>query len=134
MARHGKPDLTVTLHSIMFLLIPKLPNNFGSIRFLFTFHNVSINTKAWWQKYPNANIFTFHNVSINTIIWGCNYFDYPTLHSIMFLLIPVPNRSICPVGTFTFHNVSINTTKISLCRLSSFLFTFHNVSINTRCF
>ena len=61
------PQRLFSLHSIMFLLIPKLPNNFGSIRFLFTFHNVSINTKAWWQKYPNANIFTFHNVSINTI-------------------------------------------------------------------
>ena len=105
--------LYATLHSTMFLLI--LPDRY--IRpdniIVFTFHNVSINTKS------------VANLSANR----------SALHSTMFLLIPILSFYCKSVsGNFTFHNVSINTETLSRIICVSNSFTFHNVSINTAYF
>ena len=62
----------LTLHSTMFLLIPKTSGN---------------------RKIPMI-IFTFHNVSINTCLHGESEDDNRTLHSTMFLLIPAANNAL----------------------------------------
>ena len=54
-----------------------------------------------------------------------------TLHSTMFLLIPVAIKDNDVTNFFTFHNVSINTICCSVNSVSLIIFTFHNVSINT---
>ena len=76
----------------------------------FTFHNVSINTKDLRTRPGNKDFFTFHNVSINTEAIYNNLEKELTLHSTMFLLIPIRHRGINSLMfVFTFHNVSINT-------------------------
>ena len=55
-----------TLHSTMFLLIQRNKLE-SSVDFLFTFHNVSINTKYAEGTLQSGKVFTFHNVSINTV-------------------------------------------------------------------
>ena len=54
------------LHSIMFLLIPRLLTLSQTAISIFTFHNVSINTIQEMKAKIEAFPFTFHNVSINT--------------------------------------------------------------------
>ncbi len=80
------------------------------------------------------SFFTFHNVSINTGRSTDSWTSQCSLHSTMFLLIPVAwNILLQRKRYFTFHNVSINTI-IKLRMEHSFQdFTFHNVSINTHC-
>ena len=54
------------LHSIMYLLILPTVRKSALYFFLFTFHNVSINSGAIDIKFYVPKIFTFHNVSINS--------------------------------------------------------------------
>ena len=72
----------------MFLLIRKWRKN-GQLLWIFTFHNVSINTNKPGIIDMGFFIFTFHDVSINTH------------HT-------ASDRGYIPV--FTFHDVSINTS------------------------
>ena len=61
----------------------------------FTFHDVSINTIRVCIAEFNKLIFTFHDVSINTnLTEQFLSFYYQTLHSTMFLLIPVVYSSL----------------------------------------
>ena len=80
------------------------------------------------------DLFTFHNVSINTDFLHKLSVSFASLHSTMFLLIQITNfhSAICTI-IFTFHNVSINTAAPRLVRSPEDCFTFHNVSINTPC-
>ena len=76
---------------------------------LFTFHDVSINTKLQDPLPEPLKIFTFHDVSINTESEKDMIEDIPTLHSTMFLLIPFTEFPFDVLPFFTFHDVSINT-------------------------
>ncbi len=81
---------------------------------------------------PYPEIFTFHNVSINSKIKETGNLTYVDLHSTMFLLIHFlqayePNAR----PPFTFHNVSINSMQELYNDMSFIIFTFHNVSINS---
>ena len=124
-------NCAIALHSTMFLLIRRWPWNCRSVRNSFTFHNVSINTdhqvfyllRSYTFTFHNVSIntfyivknlfaqrsFTFHNVSINTRIKFSITGPKTTLHSTMFLLIPIAEYSVTSAIIFTFHNVSINT-------------------------
>ena len=101
------------LHSTMFLLILDCLMALSDGSFLFTFHNVSINTCTDLLLPVWKSSFTFHNVSINTEtrkqkLRRC----YSHLHSTMFLLIQtVRFFPMCHLKRFTFHNVSINTIR-----------------------
>ena len=103
--------INVTLHSTMFLLIPEgLQTATASLQ-IFTFHDVSINTRQRILRSSVVITFTFHDVSINTKnILGESTFKH----------------------NFTFHDVSINTFFL-FCKdwRNSSNFTFHDVSINT---
>ena len=145
----------VPLHSTMFLLIPSNPTTIPSIKYAFTFHNVSINTDGLTAGTYNVTLFTFHNVSINTMKLSWMNILIWSLHSTMFLLIRDCSRGLNRrTQDFTFHNVSINTgsrnnSSDSWATLHSTMFllipklkapkgqynsffTYHNVSINTR--
>ena len=76
------------LHSIMYLLIQitRFINIHGF--FLFTFHNVSINSGDEGPCERHQKKFTFHNVSINSAQLAQCCCDNKHLHSIMYLLIP----------------------------------------------
>ena len=144
----------MSLHSIMFLLIPALDTfltaevaSLHSIMFLlillpagsstcpvpsFTFHYVSINTKSSASPIAKLKFFTFHYVSINT---RCNIIMksvFTTLHSIMFLLIP---GLVCATLKNKKALHSIMFLLILAYRLTQYEqeinFTFHYVSINT---
>ena len=71
----------------MYLLIPA-HRGWSVVAFVFTFHNVSINSLSVLPAAGGSYVFTFHNVSINS-------------------------RTVTSwtdvVNTFTFHNVSINS-------------------------
>ena len=82
-----------------------------TVNSLFTFHNVSINSKDSSHDLIMKYVFTFHNVSINSDI--CFY----RLHTNIF--------------AFTFHNVSINSDSEQEVWDGNRKFTFHNVSINS---
>ena len=73
----------------MFLLIQEIINYEHEVDSNFTFHNVSINTEPVRIPVHERLYFTFHNVSINTESVKISFKDFHTLHSIMFLLIPV---------------------------------------------
>ena len=75
-----------TLHSTMFLLILTETYQKGGL-FIFTFHNVSINTNGINTNIMQTGFFTFHNVSINTDYSERGRKRDSTLHSTMFLLI-----------------------------------------------
>ena len=60
----------------------------------FTFHDVSINTLFFQALFDFRNIFTFHDVSINTYMVINAKDSLITLHSTMFLLIPVVYLSL----------------------------------------
>ena len=98
---------SATLHSTMFLLIQKT----GSATITATY------------------LFTFHDVSINTLLLPLLQFQ--TLHSTMFLLIPLEYKTLAPSSVFTFHDVSINTALSAGAGGGVCFFTFHDVSINT---
>ena len=100
-------------------------------RNIFTFHNVSINTEQGLLVRLPCKVFTFHNVSINTPSKLSLILADTSLHSTMFLLIPVQNVFKAYHVIFTFHNVSINTYSVSYYYHLPSTFTFHNVSINT---
>ena len=74
----------------MFLLIQGIRPDSDASMYIFTFHNVSINTAAHDVDKMLMTLFTFHNVSINTEIMELRHLD---------------------MKDFTFHNVSINTKK-----------------------
>ena len=76
---------------------------------VFTFHNVSINTRGTQHLCRCIGIFTFHNVSINTNLKPYSILPGPYLHSTMFLLILEMGVMELQTPIFTFHNVSINT-------------------------
>ena len=61
---------------------------------VFTFHNVSINTRSFTLKSLNIIVFTFHNVSINTENTSLPEQPDKALHSTMFLLIPAVYSSL----------------------------------------
>ena len=77
-----------SLHSTMFLLIRCLISSLNFLRWVFTFHDVSINTMCSCKEKERATAFTFHDVSINTRVFWWKYFLS---------------------NFFTFHDVSINT-------------------------
>ena len=71
-----------TLHSTMFLLIPKDGVDWYRVEINFTFHYVSINTIVGNSKPLDNPYFTFHYVSINTqlfllLIGLCNCLYIP---------------------------------------------------------
>ena len=76
----------------------------------FTFHNVSINSKATDSKESAGIVFTVHNVSINSVFATTRNQGKSNLHSIMYLLIPYATKQLqADPLPFTFHNVSINS-------------------------
>ena len=79
--------LYITLHSTMFLLIQKTGSATITATYLFTFHDVSINTSRQYQEAQYLLDFTFHDVSINTGVTSRTAFLKHPLHSTMFLLI-----------------------------------------------
>ena len=100
----------INLHSIMYLLIRDVSNGI-----------------------VNSNVFTFHNVSINSKYNLSNIMKRAYLHSIMYLLILVSRfHRIEWRMVFTFHNVSINSLFRRKHSGAVGLFTFHNVSINSQ--
>ena len=78
--------------------------------YLFTFHNVSINSNEHddWNE-----IFDYLHSIMYLLIPSFAFQDttlYPHLHSIMYLLIRYTARNPTRTGRkFTFHNVSINS-------------------------
>ena len=70
----------IYLHSTMFLLILK-GIIFKDSYTVFTFHNVSINTREGVTGMAMLTLFTFHNVSINTTCFLLQ-------HSTVFIYIP----------------------------------------------
>ena len=57
--------------------------------FVFTFHYVSINTRSDQHRGKCRTDFTFHYVSINTRCSSSRSLCFLSLHSTMFLLIPL---------------------------------------------
>ena len=103
--------LYITLHSTMFLLIQKTGSATITATYLFTFHDVSINTM--YQTDLTSRI-------------------HLPLHSTMFLLIHITMKQIeLDDLYFTFHDVSINTSRQYQEAQYLLDFTFHDVSINT---
>ena len=84
-----------TFHNVSINTIS--PSGYGLIDFFFTFHNVSINTTLIKILKLGQEYFTFHNVSINTMCVRCSRKLLQTLHSTMFLLIRIdtPGRKNC---------------------------------------
>ena len=95
----------------MFLLIQKTGSATITATYLFTFHDVSINTM--YQTDLTSRI-------------------HLPLHSTMFLLIHITMKQIeLDDLYFTFHDVSINTSRQYQEAQYLLDFTFHDVSINT---
>ena len=80
------PVSAKTLHSTMFLLIPKIKIQ-NQLKYHFTFHDVSINTNMGGGQKMRIDSFTFHDVSINTAQRQLGSQHWRSLHSTMFLLI-----------------------------------------------
>ena len=137
----------------MFLLIRKALISLSDCVYVFTFHNVSINTVH--PADSSVHRTALHSTMFLLIQLGFTHMvqTLSTLHSTMFLLIPAGRCTQVQIRSFTFHNVSINTaetfrnfmyvltlhsTMFLLIRAESRFhklcctFTFHNVSINTR--
>ena len=112
------------LHSTMFLLIRFCLARSDFFRYLFTFHNVSINSVL--EKSPAIlyRSFTFHNVSINSRIFSKTYIRKKDLHSTMFLLIPLLNF---PHFSYFFTPISVDL-RLNLC--FSLIFSFKNYHIS----
>ena len=80
------------LHSNMFLLIHRAPEQTGQPVLAFTFQYVSINTKDTEIRFNYSLKFTFQYVSINTNSQQRTFVPLAHLHSNMFLLIPNARR------------------------------------------
>ena len=115
--------------------------------FVFTFHNVSINSRCSFQCFSffihlhsimyllilrfcfalmSCSRFTFHNVSINSQRVFTSLISLIDLHSIMYLLIRIPGFGGSSWGfKFTFHNVSINSVD-ALSKFSG-VFNLHSI-------
>ena len=116
----------------MYLLIQYCFRQYNENKQLFTFHNVSINSRLKTVGHMKLIPFTFHNVSINSGYLLYESKPYPhNLHSIMYLLIRNIKSGILLIKKFTFHNVSINSSFHVCLPLFKTKFTFHNVSINS---
>ena len=64
----------------------------------------------------STTCFTFHDVSINTVVPLESVNRQTSLHSTMFLLIPIASGHRRKRSHFTFHDVSINTIiMIDMC-------------------
>ena len=138
----------------MFLLIQIADIMHYDRKYIFTFHNVSINTNIALNV--GRKLTTLHSTMFLLIRHSLCQGKRPreTLHSTMFLLIrKLSCRSPILQSSFTFHNVSINTAapapwanqvylplhstmflliqRCLKCRQVLIFFTFHNVSINT---
>ena len=99
------------LHSNMFLLIHELESNLTLVN-LFTFHNVSINSRV--TKVCSVCYADLHSTMFLLIQYHVYYLllHLCYLHSTMFLLIRVAGEVLPSIRkTFTFHNVSINSLK-----------------------
>ena len=71
--------------------------------FIFTFHDVSINTYVRQVLTEALANFTFHDVSINTISFENSFILCAALHSTMFLLILRTARRRC-AGSRALHS------------------------------
>ena len=103
---------SIYLHSIMYLLILDVDPVICAASILFTFHNVSINSKRIYindfQKYYLHSImYLLIRAKNQRSIQPKNY-----LHSIMYLLIRTLHRIQQHRYLFTFHNVSINSNAV----------------------
>ena len=107
----------------MFLLIPD-GNDSEFTLSVFTFHDVSINTTHHLILPLADRYFTFHDVSINTVVPLESVNRQTSLHSTMFLLIPIASGHRRKRSHFTFHDVSINTP--SLTTLLTASLTLHS--------
>ena len=100
--------------------------------FVFTFHNVSINTGFHFRWFFRQQ--ALHSTMFLLILQTdrLRVLKELSLHSTMFLLIPIP-RSTDPFLLFSLHSTMFllirNAWAISCIVVSRF--TFHNVSINT---
>ena len=83
----------LSLHSTMFLLILIAVKLLLGLQ-AFTFHDVSINTDTTQSRKDSVLNFTFHDVSINTMHRQEKKRWKQSLHSTMFLLIPVVYLSL----------------------------------------
>ena len=83
----------LSLHSTMFLLILIAVKLLLGLQ-AFTFHDVSINTDTTQSRKDSVLNFTFHDVSINTKVPRVSWYSGSSLHSTMFLLIPVVYLSL----------------------------------------
>ena len=83
----------LSLHSTMFLLILIAVKLLLGLQ-AFTFHDVSINTDTTQSRKDSVLNFTFHDVSINTRMYLIRFCIMQSLHSTMFLLIPVVYLSL----------------------------------------
>ena len=83
----------LSLHSTMFLLILIAVKLLLGLQ-AFTFHDVSINTDTTQSRKDSVLNFTFHDVSINTSFTAMKCQPHSSLHSTMFLLIPVVYLSL----------------------------------------
>ena len=72
----------------------------------------------------STTCFTFHDVSINTVVPLESVNRQTSLHSTMFLLIPIASGHRRKRSHFTFHDVSINTP--SLTTLLTASLTLHS--------
>ena len=83
----------LSLHSTMFLLILIAVKLLLGLQ-AFTFHDVSINTDTTQSRKDSVLNFTFHDVSINTSRHFQTQILQSSLHSTMFLLMPVVYLSL----------------------------------------
>ena len=76
---------------------------------VFTFHYVSINTLTAPYNFPVCKSLHSTMFLLIPLVEELKEVSRRSLHSTMFLLIPVPAQHQFRKGTFTFHYVSINT-------------------------
>ena len=92
---------------------------------IFTFHNVSINTKSLGAMSCHSFCFTFHNVSINTSISFSTSSRVLPLHSTMFLLIR--RKSLRIIKTFLpLHSTMFLLIRFLRCHQSYIVNTLHS--------
>ena len=75
-----------------------------------------------------SRLFTFHNVSINSKSYAYSMSGFINLHSTMFLLIPRENIVCVTMPClFTFHNVSINSRYLIFLIFPTFSLLFLSI-------
>ena len=98
----------------------------------FTFHYVSINTRKTHTGRTRRTCFTFHYVSINTYNLPHLLIPHSSLHSTMFLLIPIRHSGINSLCSSLHSTMFLLIQKAySVPAITLPYFTFHYVSINT---